>query len=59
MKDINLPIIKKQLPEKRHLSMDDYLRFIYLNLKYTVDIKANRKLKKLSSVNTLFSLKPF
>ena len=56
MKNLNLPSIKKSPPQSRCLSMDDYLKFIYLNLKYTVDIKANRKLKKLSSVNSPFSL---
>ena len=56
MKDIDLPIIKKQLPRERHLPMDDYLRFIYLNLKYTADITASRKLKRLLSVNKAFSL---
>ena len=54
---LNLPIIKGTLPGHRHLSMDEYLKFITLNLKYTLDIRALRKQKKLQAVNVLFSLK--
>jgi len=56
MEDLNLPIFKKPLPEPKHLSMDDYLRFVLLNLECTVDLEALRKLKKLSAVNAPFSL---
>lgn len=57
MKKLKLPIIKESLPVARWLSMDDYLKFIALNLKYTVDKKALRKQKKLMAVNVPFSLK--
>jgi len=57
MEDLNLPIFKKPLPKPKHLSMDDYLRFVLLNLQYTVDIKMARKLKKLAAVKSAFSLR--
>ena len=55
--ELNLPIIKGVLPRPRRLSMDDYLRFVTFNLKYTVDNKAIRKQQKLAVVNVSFSLK--
>lgn len=55
MENLNLPIIKGELPTGKHLSMDDYLKFVTLNLKYTVDIKNIRKQKRLSAVNEPFS----
>ena len=57
MKKLNLPIIKCSLPEAKHLSMDDYLRFVNLHLKYTFDKKVARRYKKLTGVNTVFLLK--
>jgi len=59
MDELNLPIFKKPLPEPKHLTMDDYLRFVLLNLEYTVDLEAVRKSKKLSAVNVAFSLRNF
>lgn len=57
MEDLKFPIIKGKIPAAKRLSMDDYLRFVTLNLKYTVDREANRKSKRLSAVNVPFSLK--
>jgi hypothetical protein len=57
MKKLKLPIIKESLPLAGWLSMDDYLKFIALNLRYTVDKKAVRKQKKLAAVNVPFLLK--
>ena len=58
MKDLNLPIIKgEDIFNKKSLSMDEYLRFVEFNLKYTVDIEAARKLKKELAVNVPFSLR--
>ncbi len=34
---LNLPVIKGTLPAARYLSMDDYVNFVTLNLKYIVD----------------------
>ena len=57
MNELNLPIIKNDAPLPRSLSMDDYLKFVTLNLKYTIDTKALRRQKKLEMVNVPFSLK--
>ena len=56
MKELNLPIIKGPLPDAKSLSMDDYLKFVELHLKYLLDRQAARKQKKLAAVNTRFSL---
>lgn len=53
---LNLPVIKGMLPAARCLSMDDYVKFVTLNLKYIVDKRTVRKQKKLAAVNTMFSL---
>jgi len=57
MEELNLPIIKGKLPAGKWLSMDDYAKFVDLLLKYTLDRKVKRKLKRLESVNRFFSLK--
>jgi hypothetical protein len=54
---LNLPIIKGALPAARILSMDDYVKFVTLNLKYIVDKRTVRKQKKLAAVNMPFSLR--
>ncbi len=54
---LNLPIIKGPIPQAKWLSMDDYLEFVNFNLRYTLDRKANRSLKKLQAVNVPFSLR--
>lgn len=57
MKDLNLPIIRgEEVFNKKSLSMDDYLKFVLFNLKYTVDIEAVREWKKDLAVNVSFSL---
>lgn len=57
MKKLTLPVIKGNMPKAKSLSMDNYLRFIYMNLKYIVDIKTIRKQKKLSAVNVPFVMR--
>lgn len=58
MKKLKFPIIKGPLPGAKWLSMDDYLKFINLHLKYAIsDIKVSRKWKKLSAVNVPFLFK--
>ena len=57
MKKLNLPIICGSVPEAKWLSMDDYLKFVNLNLKYTFDRKANQQWKKLLAVNIPFFIK--
>jgi len=56
MEKLNLPVIKGKTPPPRSLSMDDYLKFVSLNLKYTSDRGSIRKHKKTSAVNVPFSL---
>lgn len=45
MEHLNLPIFKEKTHKARRLTMDEYLRFIIDNLKYTVDTAA-KKLKR-------------
>jgi len=56
MEKLNLPIIRDKIASKRQLSMDDYLKFVNLNLKYTVDRETNKKQKRLLACNRPFSL---
>lgn len=57
MEELNLPIIKGPLPRAKWLSMDDYLKFVTFNLKYTLNRKVNRIWKKMLGVNVPFSIK--
>ena len=57
MKKLRLPIIKKPLPEARSLSMNDYLEFVIMNLKYFLNLKAYRAWKKKEWVRTPFVLR--
>ena len=56
MEKLNLPVIGGRLLYAGHLSMDDYLKFIEINLKLTVDRKALRKQKRQTAVNVAFVL---
>ncbi len=53
---LKLPIFTINIVPPRVLSMDDYLKFVQFNLKYVVDRKAYRALKKKQAVNVRFSL---
>lgn len=57
MEDLDLPIIKGKGLQKKWLPMNDYLKFVEFNLKYTVNIKAVRRWKKELTVNVPFSIK--
>lgn len=57
MGKLKLPIIKEPLPETKWLSMDEYLKFVNFNLKYTVNKNAAKSWKKMLAVNVSFSLK--
>ncbi|MCM8801449.1 MAG: hypothetical protein NC912_05535 [Candidatus Omnitrophica bacterium] len=57
MDKLNLPIVKEPVPGPKWLCMDKYLEFVHFNLRYTVDKKQNRLLKKRLYVNVPFSLK--
>lgn len=45
MENLNLPVLKENVPAARRMSMDDYLRFINLCLKYTLSRKAAKRHK--------------
>ena len=57
MNKLNLPIIS-QLPDfkPKTLTMDEYLKFVNFNLKYTADMKASRRQKKMFFVNVPFKI---
>lgn len=57
MDDLRLPIIRNEPPRPKALSMDDYLKFVQFNLKYTFNKKAYAKWKKMLAVNVPFSIK--
>jgi len=57
MEHFNLPIIKGKAHKEKHLTMDEYLRFVIDNLKYTVNIAAARELKKNLFVGRQFILR--
>lgn len=56
MKKLKFPIIKGRVPDTKWLSMDDYLKFVDFNMRYTVDRESNRKWKKRLAVNVPFSI---
>ena len=56
MDKLNLPALKINVYLPRSLSMEDYLEFVSVNLKYVVDKKSVREQKKLAAVNVPFSL---
>jgi len=57
MKKLNFPVIQNSFPNAKHLSMDEYLKFVLLHLKYTFDKKTYKVWKKRQTVNVPFSLK--
>lgn len=57
MEHLNLPIVREKMFKARRLTMDEYLRFVMDNLKYTVNIAIARKLKKNLFVGKRFILK--
>ena len=57
MEFLKLPIVKISMGKEKYLSMDEYLKFILANLRYTVRIGLIRKLKKRGFVYMRFALK--
>ncbi len=53
---LNLPIIADKLPDPKHLSMDEYIKFVELHLKYMFDRKSYKKQKKKQFVTVPFKL---
>jgi len=56
MEELKLPIITKELPAGKRLTMDEYVKFVFLNLKYTANKKDDEKYKRSTAVTTPFSL---
>ncbi len=56
MDELKWPIIRRKAGSKKQLSMDDYAKFVDLNLKYTVDREASKKQKRLFACTEPFSL---
>lgn len=48
MKGLRLPVIKGRFPAPKVLSMDDYLKFVNLNLKYICNTKNRRQNKPIN-----------
>lgn len=57
MKKLKLPIIREKIPPPKRLSMDDYARFVQLNLRYALDKKEYRRQKRFLAVNAPFFIK--
>ncbi len=57
MKKLNLPVMQNPFPGAKRLSMNEYLKFVLLHLKYTFDRKTYKVWKKWQTVNVPFSLK--
>jgi hypothetical protein len=55
--DLKLPVIKKAIPPAKRLSMNEYVKFVFLNLKYTLNKKKYKKAKKMLTMSRSFSLK--
>jgi len=54
MEYLEFPIIKESLPGGKRLSMNEYVKFVFLHLKYTLNKKEYERNKRLNSVNTPF-----
>ena len=57
MKKLNFPVIKNIAGAAKVLPMDEYLKFVLFNIKYTADLEAIRGQKKKAAVNFRFKLK--
>jgi len=54
MEYLEFPIIKESLLGGKRLSMNEYVKFVFLHLKYTLNKKEYERNKRLNSVNTPF-----
>ncbi len=57
MEKLNLPVIDFKTPTAKKLTMDDYLKFVLLNLRYTCKRPANSELKSRRAVKAPFEIK--
>ncbi len=53
---LDLPIITDKLPEPKHLSMDEYVKFVELNLNSMFNRTNYKKQKKKQFVTVPFKL---
>ncbi|MBN2143798.1 MAG: hypothetical protein JW774_04155 [Candidatus Aureabacteria bacterium] len=56
MKKLKLPVVKKNLPRSKSLSMEDYLEFVQMNLEH-LDLNESRKSKDKLYIRIPFRLK--
>jgi len=57
MENLKFPIIKGVTPKAKRLSMNDYVKFVFLHLRYTLNKKEYKKAKRISAVTAPFSLR--
>ena len=57
MEKMKLPVVRNIPTRDKRLSMDDYLKFVIFNLRYTSDGKTGRKWKRLLGINAPVVLK--
>ena len=57
IEDLKLPVIKKAIPPAKWLSMNEYVQFVFLHLKYTLNKKKDKKAKKMSAITRSFFLR--
>ncbi len=53
--DIEFPIITAEMPSGKILDMDNYWRFVEFNIKHTVDMNFQRKLRMKEKIDVPFS----
>lgn len=53
---LKLPVVKRTALKEKTLSMDEYLRFVFNNLKYAAHVSSVRKSKEKLFVNERFVL---
>ena len=56
MKKLKLPIIRGELPPARHLSMNEYFKFVQWHLKYRVHKKNYEEWRETQLITVPFSL---
>ena len=56
MEDLRFPVIKEKLPPAKQLSMNKYVKFVFLHLRYTLNKEVYKKSKRMSAVTAPFSL---
>ncbi len=57
MEELNFPVIKEPFPPHPMLTMDRYVKFVQMYVRYILDRKTYEEKKKRSIVNVPFRLK--